>query len=157
MEGKPGPATGPKLSVYYTQFQKVSCWRDILNHFFQNDAELTFHFLKFYYPFKRKSKGKFTFVGQSIAFILIVWWIFPFHRCLYSIIFGKVLFPASPKSVMRWRMIWTRRGFVAGKISPLRGSEEVIDTKLMADLTDARQESKTEVTWALHFSTHFKT
>lgn len=49
------------------------------------------------------------------------------------IIFGEVLFPGSPKSVTRWRMIWTCRVFVAGKISPLRGSEGVRDTKLMLD------------------------
>lgn len=153
--GSPAQPLDPSSQSTTHDFRKFPAGEIFWMYFFQNDAELTFHFLKFYYPFKRKNKGKFTFAGQSVAFILIVWWIFPFHRCLYSIIFGKVLFPASPKSVMRWRMIWTRRGFVAGKISPLRESEGVIDTKLMANLTDARQESKREVTWALHFSAQF--
>lgn len=156
MEGNPSQPLDPSSHMISESLLLERYFECFFFLFFQNDAEITFHFLKFYYPFKRKRKGKFPFAGQSVAFILSVWWIFPFLRCLYCIIFGKVLFSASPKSVMRWRMIWTCRGFVAGKISPLRGSEGVIDTKLMADLTDVRQESKREVTWALEFSAHFK-
>lgn len=156
MEGKPRPGTGPKFSVYHTISETLLLRRHFEFFFlFSKWCWTNISFSKILLPFQKKKQRKFTFVGQSVVFILIVWWIFPFHRCLYSIIFGKVLFPASPKSVMRWRMIWTHRGFVAGKISPLRGSKGVIDTKLMADLTDARQESKKKVTWALEFSAHF--
>ena len=71
------------------------------------------------------------------------------------IIFGEVLFPGSPKSVTTWWMIQTCRLFVAGKISPLRESEGVTDTKLMSDPTDVGQQSKRKVAWTLEFFCSF--
>lgn len=159
MEGKPSPATGPKFSDCHTLFQKLCCLGDILNgFFFQNGAGLTFHFLRLYYPLKRKRREKREIHlcrkghGLHSHHVMDLFFSTAVFTC---IIFGEVLFPGSPKSVTRWRMIWTCRVFVAGKISPLRGSEGVRDTKLMLDLTDVRQESKRKVTWTLDFSAHF--
>lgn len=103
----------------------------------------TFYFLRFNVLKKWKQwrsnlplPWRITFVFHYIIYLPFLLFLFIY------IIFREPFLPGSPKYVRKWWIIVMLKGFVAGKLSPLRGSEKVLGIKLSSDSTAPWQESE---------------
>lgn len=142
----------PNLQLSSKAFLFRRYWKYKL---FQNDTDIILFSMILLSLKDGKKKSPLPSRGHSFHFSL--------HNTRLSfilflftcIIFRELFLPGSPKYVMKWWIILMPRGFVPGKVSPLRGSESMLDIKITSNFTVSWQESRRKVTQTSDFTAHF--